>query len=889
MAKPIQQDIVIKGYDQASAPLNKVNDVLKQVKDGTLDVSAATAVLNAEQTKQSGTTDKLTGYIREQRLEQRQQRFVMNELKDVIALTGFAMVALNKGSADATAEQKKLSNAVTNGAMAFFGLDAAISSISAALGIAAGPIGIAVAAVGALAAAYMALTDNTEDAKKKHEEYMSTLRGATTEELKLEKQKLEAKLKSIEEQKAAAISASAFNSSSTIMFNVGGAGDLEEQANAQRKAIEAIDKILSTSAATNFEILKVMQDNKIALMGDTEAQLTKIRDDAEADRQKISGNLRSKEKQDLEADYTLKQQHVERMERLLERMKSKQGPGIFPKTFDPTRAFTKVESYAAADSDARALPEELSRFSPSGPLSGPDAFIDKSAFDEATTKYMAAQVAERDVLLKKYTANLNEAAAANADINAKEVKATKDVTDKKKEISDTEQQRKVAEKTKILNDTNAFNQQVSSISKQASDIQAAIEMAAFERKEKDELARLQKIKAIKLAQLNAQYERSTTEASVALAVKNLPDKEKAGGAEEYKLAQKKLLNAQIQQLEQETANKEIDINEKRVKRVVDIDKQASSVILDNYIQRQMMAANSEMEKIEIAKRGALDRLMIETDEKLGSAVTADEELAIWAEFEAKRTVITQDAAEKRAALEAASAKKAESERLQITQQALGFLNKGVALYAKGQKQASDANISRLESEKETALGSIEDRMRAMENANQSDTAGYRALVAQKEAVNNEFSAKIRTEKERQWKAERDASAVEAAINTAVEVTQVLATPWMIPIIAAMGAAQVALIMSQPMPRFAQGGQFTVPTGYENDSFPMLVSSGERVTVETPGQQKQSAGSTMVFNFNGNSWNEESVIQAISNRMKRMGVTDVNRVIRNPKGNLALGY
>lgn len=54
-----------------------------------------------------------------------------------------------------------------------------------------------------------------------------------------------------------------------------------------------------------------------------------------------------------------------------------------------------------------------------------------------------------------------------------------------------------------------------------------------------------------------------------------------------------------------------------------------------------------------------------------------------------------------------------------------------------------------------------------------------------------------------------------------------------------GAAQIAAIVAQPIPSFAGGGNFTVPPGYENDTFPMMVSSGEQVDVRTPEQAAAS--------------------------------------------------
>jgi hypothetical protein len=45
------------------------------------------------------------------------------------------------------------------------------------------------------------------------------------------------------------------------------------------------------------------------------------------------------------------------------------------------------------------------------------------------------------------------------------------------------------------------------------------------------------------------------------------------------------------------------------------------------------------------------------------------------------------------------------------------------------------------------------------------------------------------------------------------------------------------------PALAQGGEFTVPPGYENDSFPMRVQSGERVSVIPAGE----SGGEMIHN------------------------------------------
>ena len=45
----------------------------------------------------------------------------------------------------------------------------------------------------------------------------------------------------------------------------------------------------------------------------------------------------------------------------------------------------------------------------------------------------------------------------------------------------------------------------------------------------------------------------------------------------------------------------------------------------------------------------------------------------------------------------------------------------------------------------------------------------------------------------------------------------------------------ALASGSDIPGFKTGGSFTVPSGFSNDKYPMLLSSGERATIETPHQ------------------------------------------------------
>ncbi len=77
---------------------------------------------------------------------------------------------------------------------------------------------------------------------------------------------------------------------------------------------------------------------------------------------------------------------------------------------------------------------------------------------------------------------------------------------------------------------------------------------------------------------------------------------------------------------------------------------------------------------------------------------------------------------------------------------------------------------------------------------------------------------------------------------------------------------------------AEGGDFVVPPGYPNDSFPIRVSSGERVTVQTEEQQAMGAGAggtpgiqvTNIFEAGAivasPGMDEEALVEAINARL-----------------------
>lgn len=123
--------------------------------------------------------------------------------------------------------------------------------------------------------------------------------------------------------------------------------------------------------------------------------------------------------------------------------------------------------------------------------------------------------------------------------------------------------------------------------------------------------------------------------------------------------------------------------------------------------------------------------------------------------------------------------------------AIGQIASGVF---SGISQMIGQNIEALNAEKEAKLQAL-DEIGLSEESKQRQ----RAAIAAK------YDRKIAAMKSKQARADK-AAAISAAISqTAVAIASVLDKPFLIPVVAALGAAQVATIASQPIPKFANGG------------------------------------------------------------------------------------
>lgn len=103
-----------------------------------------------------------------------------------------------------------------------------------------------------------------------------------------------------------------------------------------------------------------------------------------------------------------------------------------------------------------------------------------------------------------------------------------------------------------------------------------------------------------------------------------------------------------------------------------------------------------------------------------------------------------------------------------------------------------------QAELDAALSNIEkQREKELSNKNLSE--------AQKKAINDKYDKQARAEKLKAWKADKNASLLQAGINTALAVTKALPNIFLAAAAAAAGAAQIAVIAATKPPQFFHGG------------------------------------------------------------------------------------
>jgi hypothetical protein len=144
-----------------------------------------------------------------------------------------------------------------------------------------------------------------------------------------------------------------------------------------------------------------------------------------------------------------------------------------------------------------------------------------------------------------------------------------------------------------------------------------------------------------------------------------------------------------------------------------------------------------------------------------------------------------------------STRRDRSEDIEQEKEFIGYLVESLQFVSQLTSLIASARSARIQAE----ISDLE-RLRDEELKNADLTA------RQKEKIEERYQKQIAKLKTQQAIAQRRADITQAIINTSLAITQALGNPFRIALIAALGAAQIAIIARQPIPKFRKGGEIT---------------------------------------------------------------------------------
>lgn len=208
----------------------------KVSQTGAEAVNQSLEKINQTTDKAGKSTSNLSKFVREQRIEQRQQNFLFREGAQAIGAATFSIVALTSASGNASKTQQQLNQTLVAGYSAFQAADFAM----AALGVATGGVSTAIKATLAVGAGLLAFMNDSADAAKTNAENYALWKKAIED---LDFDELFARLDQVQRSQAAAI---AFNEALKASSPLGGIFASifgKDTAEAEKKMNELWDKI----------------------------------------------------------------------------------------------------------------------------------------------------------------------------------------------------------------------------------------------------------------------------------------------------------------------------------------------------------------------------------------------------------------------------------------------------------------------------------------------------------------------------------------------------------------------------------------------------------------------------------------------------------------------
>lgn len=233
--------------------------------------------------------------------------------------------------------------------------------------------------------------------------------------------------------------------------------------------------------------------------------------------------------------------------------------------------------------------------------------------------------------------------------------------------------------------------------------------------------------------------------------------------------------------------------------------QIAAMLADNYdkqiaLRKQLLIANQDLTKNELE----LETAKLDEEAKVYRATLAAKVLA---------------------------AKNANQEITTDTEEATKKQTDYVQQYADA---ATSILTTLLQTNKELTQRQLEAQLGAIQEERDTALRTIDLTEAQRLKIEERYRQQEKRIKEQAFKQQKQADIIQATINTALAVSRALASPPSPNVAAAVaagiaGGAQIALIASQPLPRFAQGTeQFLTDGTGTSDSGLAWLSNGERV-------------------------------------------------------------
>ena len=386
-----------------------------------------------------------------------------------------------------------------------------------------------------------------------------------------------------------------------------------------------------------------------------------------------------------------------------------------------------------------------------------------AAFDAATKKQNAAA----DAVVKSYERRIAVEKAAGRSTTELEIQREKAV---------------IAANEKILKDYRSKSSEIIQLDEQEKEkaIQSARDAADAIAEAQNNILIIRTEAAKKAADIAAEAAKKQAETELEVAKAS---RESINKLDEQNAEFSKNLRLSIEQEYQKELQKLAEDKKKRDEEIAKSFESINEELIDGQINRlkrleaeEGSTSERRIQLIELESKKQIDAIRLTVDEK----AKADNQIKV---IEAETQKAIRDERKK-------TRDEAIDNALQIANETLELFGNIIQI----QQIQSQQRIEQIDAASQKEL-------EAIDKSTQTEAEKQR----QRDALNLRTQQKIAAEKTKQAQNEKTLAIFTAVINTAAEVTKNIANPVLAAITAAAGLAQIAIISSQPIPKFKKGG------------------------------------------------------------------------------------